>query len=290
MANTYNFGDNITTKKIKGVECTVIKTPEFEASKKAMVSLFESELGQKAKITTADTWIQENLSKDKKYVIFSRLILTHTGYEKLNEALPKEKQFDPSCVAGPIDYVTFDGAAGVYYEYKGKVYALGECNAKNCFISYPLSVAYKRMFDNAVGALAGLFGIYSDSAVFDEGVEAERNEEVIENLAAKPVKKVSAKKEEAKEEAPVAIDMETGEVAEMALEEALLHTFEGLTKKDGKGYGLKALLQSANSTDEEKMARLQMFADKGSEKDQLVCKLVIDAIKNGEVKLTNSKK
>ena len=317
MAKNYNFGEK-KTEKINGVESTVIITPKYETSKQAVITLLESEVGKD--LSEKDFWIQKNQSKDKKYTIYSSLIITHDALLKINAALPEGRRFDQKFCSEPIPF-SYANKVGMYMTYRDTrdgMFEIGEITTDSCKNDYPFAMLLKRTFDRVVKRKANLFGIYSDAEEF-----CTNEEECDITKPEKPSRKpatTSIPKEE--DDTQVNVDPETGEILESEtkaestpkkkveekeaaqteeelkelsdvereeIERALNHELEGLTKKDGKGFSIKRLVTSDMLTDGQKLQRLKLFEEKGTERDKISCEIVMAAIDTGYVSFENSK-
>lgn len=314
MAKNYNFGEK-KTEKINGAEATVYVTPKYEASKQAVIKLLESEIGKD--LSEKDFWIQKNASKDKKTMVYSSLIITHDALLKINAAIPEAKRFDQKFCSDPIPF-SYAGKVGMYMTYRDArdgMFEIGEITTDSCKNDYPFAMLLKRTFDRVVKRKANLFGIYSDAEEFctseeecdikpakqqkkpattsipkeedDFNVEPETGEilESKEEAESTPKEKIEEKEAaQPKEEQKALSDVEREEI-----ERALNHELEGLTKKDGKGFTIKRLVTSDMLTDGQKLQRLKLFEEKGTEADKISCEIVMAAIDTGYASFKNSK-
>ena len=138
------------------------QSPKYiEATKKAIETL-ESEQ-YKNVLTEADFW--QLIGKTKKgSLAYNGLIISHNGCLKINDALPEEKRFKPSCIS--VDINGYGGSLVYTYcnETQG-IYEVGEVSKANCTNSYPYAMALKRCMDRVIlkNSKLAYAGIYSDS-------------------------------------------------------------------------------------------------------------------------------
>lgn len=138
------------------------QSPKYiEATKKAIETL-ESEQ-YKNVLTEADFWQLTGKTKTGK-IAYNGLIISHNGCLKINDSLPEEKRFKPSCVScdingygGTLVYTYINDAQGIY--------EVGEVSKSNCTNSYPYAMALKRCMDRVIlkNCKLAYAGIYSDS-------------------------------------------------------------------------------------------------------------------------------
>ena len=305
MKRNYNFGEK-KTEKIDGVELTVFLSPKYESSKEAAIKLLESEAGNS--LTEADFWIQKNKSKSGKFIVYSALIITHDALMKVNANLSEGKRFDQNFCSDPIPF-DYAGRKGMYMTYRDTrdgMFEIGEITTNSCKNEYPFAMLLKRTFDRVVKRKANLFGIYSDAEDFSTGSDSD--EDV--NVPGKKPQKVATPSIPKEEDEELTVNPETGEIIESEapreapkedpdvsltesesadVESALSHELEGLTKRDGKGFMIRRLIESDMLTDEQKLQRLHLFAEKGTEKDKIACSIVAAALEMGCLKFKNSK-
>lgn len=133
----------------------------IEATKKAIETL-ESEQ-YKNVLTEADFWQLTGKTKQGK-IAYNGLIISHNGCLKINDSLPEEKRFKPSCISCEIN-----GYGGtLVYTYINDdqgIYEVGEVSKSNCTNSYPYAMALKRCMDRVIlkNSRLAYAGIYSDS-------------------------------------------------------------------------------------------------------------------------------
>ena len=150
----------------------VVWAPSYEEARAAAIELLEHfpMLDQKR-----DFWISSENSKSENKVEFKRIIVSLSGCQKINDALPRAYQFEPASVEiSPlsVDY----GVAFLYRDSNQGVFTTGEANPMNCDVSYMYATAEKRVFCRAVLQLVfKMLGISGES-VYSE-VEADAFEE-----------------------------------------------------------------------------------------------------------------
>ena len=138
------------------------QSPKYiEATKKAIETL-ESEQ-YKNVLTEADFWQLTGKTKTGK-IAYNGLIISHNGCLKINDSLPEEKRFKPSCIS--VDINGYGGS--LVYSYCNEdqgIYEVGEVSKSNCTNSYPYAMALKRCMDRVIlkNSKLAYAGIYSDS-------------------------------------------------------------------------------------------------------------------------------
>lgn len=163
MAKTYNFGEKKTEYNAKlGKECEVWQSPKYLEAKKKAIEALESET-YKGVLSEGDFWILMNGTKSGK-MAYTGLIISHNGCLKINDALPADKRFKPSCMS--LDKDGYNGS--LIYSYSNDdqgVYEVGEVSSKNCTNAYPYAMALKRCMDRVIlkNSRLAYAGIYSDS-------------------------------------------------------------------------------------------------------------------------------
>ena len=188
MSKSYNFGEKKTEYNIKlGKEVDVIQSPKYVEAKKKAIETLESDT-YKNVLAESDFWILMNTTKSGK-VMYTGLIISHNGCLKINDALPLDKRFKPSCIS-----ITETGYKGsLVYSYINDdqgIYEVGEVNADNCKNAYPYAMALKRCIDRVIlkSSRLAYSGIYSDS-------EAEEFKKPEETETAQKPKKVNVRQE-----------------------------------------------------------------------------------------------
>ena len=183
MAKAYNFGEKKTEYNAKlGKECDVWQSPKYLEAKKKAIEALESDT-YKDVLSEADFWILMNATKSGK-MAYTGLIISHNGCLKINDALPEDKRFKPSCMT--LDKDGYNGS--LVYSYSNDeqgIYEVGEVSAKNCTNAYPYAMALKRCMDRVIlkSSKLAYSGIYSDSEA-----EEFKNEPKEESAPVKPSK------------------------------------------------------------------------------------------------------
>lgn len=183
MAKSYNFGEKKTEYNAKlGKECDVWQTPKYLEAKKKAIEALESDM-YKGILSEADFWILMNATKSGK-MAYTGLIISHNGCLKINDVLPEDKRFKPSCMT--LDKDGYNGS--LVYSYSNDpqgIYEVGEVSAKNCTNAYPYAMALKRCMDRVIlkSCKLAYAGIYSDSEA-----EEFKNEPKEESAPVKPNK------------------------------------------------------------------------------------------------------
>jgi hypothetical protein len=190
MAKTYNFGEKKTEYNAKlGKEVEVWQSPKYLEAKKKAIEALESDM-YKGVLTEGDFWILMNGTKSGK-MAYTGLIISHNGCLKINDALPADKRFKPSCMS--LDKDGYNGS--LIYSYSNDdqgVYEVGEVSSKNCTNAYPYAMALKRCMDRVIlkNSRLAYAGIYSDSEA-----EEFKNEPKEESKAPANVSKTTTKTE-----------------------------------------------------------------------------------------------
>lgn len=183
MAKAYNFGEKKTEYNAKlGKECDVWQTPKYLEAKKKAIEALESDM-YKDVLSEADFWILMNATKSGK-MAYTGLIISHNGCLKINDVLPEDKRFKPSCMT--LDKDGYNGS--LVYSYSNDdqgIYEVGEVSAKNCTNAYPYAMALKRCMDRVIlkSCKLAYAGIYSDSEA--EEFKNEPKEEITPNKPSK---------------------------------------------------------------------------------------------------------
>lgn len=151
----HSFGEK-KTENIKGVECQVWQTPQYELSRNKAIELIES---GKYGLADGDFWILMNTYANGKKVRYAGLILSHNGCLKINDKLDSKDKFHAEHLS------CREMMGSLIYEYNdGELYEVGEVSKDNCSNSYPFAMAYKRCFDRVVLKKSKLafYGVYSE--------------------------------------------------------------------------------------------------------------------------------
>lgn len=163
MAKSYNFGEKKTEYNAKlGKEVDVWQSPKYLEAKKKAIEALESDM-YKDVLSEADFWILMNATKSGK-MAYTGLIISHNGCLKINDALPEDKRFKPSCMT--LDKDGYNRS--LVYSYSNDdqgIYEVGEVSDKNCTNAYPYAMALKRCMDRVIlkSSRLAYSGIYSDS-------------------------------------------------------------------------------------------------------------------------------
>lgn len=185
MAKTYNFGEKKTEYNTKlGKEVEVWQSPKYIEAKKKAIEAIESEQ-YKGVLLESDFWILMNATKSGK-MAYTGLIISHNGCLKINDALPEEKRYKPSCMS--LDKDGYGGSLVYSYANDSQgVYEVGEVSKANCSNSYPYAMALKRCMDRVIlkNSRLAYAGIYSDS-------EAEEFKNEPKEIAPAPAKENKA--------------------------------------------------------------------------------------------------
>lgn len=187
MAKSYDFGEKKTEYNAKlGKEVEVWQSPKYLEAKKKAIETLESDM-YKGILSEGDFWILMNATKSGK-MAYTGLIISHNGCLKINDVLPAEKRFKPTCVS-----LTENGYKGsLVYTYINDdqgIYEVGEVSDKNCTNAYPYAMALKRCMDRVIlkSSKLAYSGIYSDS-------EAEEFKNEPDETQTKPTKPKASSK------------------------------------------------------------------------------------------------
>lgn len=189
----YTFGEKSEEYNAKtGKTAEVWQTPKYKEAKKKAIEALESDL-YKDVLTESDFWILQNYTKSGK-VAYTGLIISHNGCLKINDALPPEKKFKPSCMS--LDKEGYKGS--LIYSYCNDdqgIYEVGEVSPTNCKNEYPYAMALKRCIDRVIlkNSRLAYSGIYSDS----EAEEFKKDPEEAKEETKKETKKRTKKTETA---------------------------------------------------------------------------------------------
>lgn len=202
---TYTFGEKEKEFNPKtGAEVSVWKSPKYIEAKEKAIETLESDM-YKGILEEGDFWILTTLTKSGK-VAYTGLIISHNGCLKINDVLPKEKKFAPSCVS--LDKDGYNGS--LVYSYCNDsqgIYEVGEVSSRNCKNDYPYAMALKRCMDRVIlkNSKLAYSGIYSDSEADEFKNEPDEKKVDKKETAPAPVaeKKEEPKEEPKKETAPV---------------------------------------------------------------------------------------
>lgn len=169
-----------------------IVTAKYQTSRAKAVEMIES---GKFGLEDTDFWILQNRSKSGA-VVFSGLIISHSGCLKINDHLPKESRVKCSGFQRSIVESKTFGEMIVYDYMDDEICEVGEVSAANCRNAYPLSMAYKRCFDRVVlkKSRLGYSGVYSEAEAddFREPIQAAPRQTARLSQAASPRAKAPA--------------------------------------------------------------------------------------------------
>lgn len=162
MSKYYDFGEK-NTEKVGGKELPVFQSAKYKSAKEKAIEIIEK---GKYGLTEGDFWILMNTYNNGEKMMYSGLILSHTGCLKINDKL--ETKFDPASVRenqnGYNNSLVF-----TYSNKEQGIYEVGEVAPGNYKMNgrndYPYAMAFKRCFDRVVLKLSKLAysGIYSES-------------------------------------------------------------------------------------------------------------------------------
>lgn len=143
----HNFNEKAKEySKKSGTEVAVWQSDKYKESRAKAVEMIES---GKYGLNDGDFWILMNETKGGEKIAYTGLIISHNGCMKINDNLPPDKRFRPSCVVKDKD-----GYCGsLTYEYicdEQGIYEVGEVSPKNCKNDYLNCMALKRMIDRVV--------------------------------------------------------------------------------------------------------------------------------------------
>lgn len=154
----WNFGEELQEQ-----DKQVIQTDKYKSSKEKAIEIINANYG----LTTADFWILKTLSRNKQYVLYNGLIISHNGCLKINDKLGRNG-FNPAYLSEPIEY-EYNGIKGLRQTYKEinedtKLYEVGEISIENLKNTYPFAMLFKRVFDRVVLKKSKLayYGVYSE--------------------------------------------------------------------------------------------------------------------------------
>ena len=150
----YNFGE----KKIENGLESIFDEKYLEARKK-VVELIESEMYG---LTAGDFYAYKMYTKNGQ-AIYTSIIIKHDGCLKINECLDESNKFQVAYMSRP----QINDKGDVLYEYidlDDSFYATGEVVRKEYTGSFPVTIAFNRLFDRVILKKAKLsyHGIYSE--------------------------------------------------------------------------------------------------------------------------------
>lgn len=121
----------------------VWQNPKFVEGVKTAQKLIE---GNKYGLTEADFWILKTFNQTGCQ--YAGLIISHNGCLKINDSLPKEQKFVPSCVTW-VKNMQGDLVLQYLNDYQG-ILEFGEASIKNCQNAYPFAMVLKRLQDRVI--------------------------------------------------------------------------------------------------------------------------------------------
>lgn len=142
----HDFGEKREERSAKsGKDIPVWASPKYKMARNKACEMIDS---GKYGLEDADFWILMNETRNGN-MAYSGLIISHNGCLKINDTLPPEKRFRPSCVT--VDKEGWNKTLVYTYccEEQG-IFEVGEFSDKNGKNSYPYAMAVKRMFDRVV--------------------------------------------------------------------------------------------------------------------------------------------
>ena len=275
---TYSFGEK-TAVKIKGKTYSVTQTAKYLKSKQKACELIES---GKYNLETSDFWILQNTYNDT--MLYSGLIITHTGCLKINDALPPAQKFNPRCAGEPF---YSDYSKGLVINYvDDEIRVSAEVSGTNCKNGYPYAMLDKRLFDRVVllKSKISYAGIYSeaesedfsqkDDEMFDQHFDPETGELLVSDESV-PIRKVTEKgKEKPKQPAKSAKTL-------MPVDTALDYE---VPSKSGKMISLRKTLESCKTKEsQDKMLEFLKSEVKKKSEASEPCLVVYQALRRSEL-------
>lgn len=146
MRYVYSFGGKNKERHPQSKQYVEVwKSPKYEESYKKAVELIDS---NKYNLTEEDFWILKTFSKDGSGCQYAGLIISHNGCLKINDMLPSEMKFVPSCVSW-VKNMSGDLVLQ-YMNDKQGLLEFGEASIKNCQNAYPFAMVLKRLQDRVI--------------------------------------------------------------------------------------------------------------------------------------------
>lgn len=144
-----------------GKEVPVNQSPKYKQARANAIDILQKH----PYLKESDFWILMHETKSGK-MNYDGLIISHLGCLKINENLPKEKKFIPSCVS--VTQLGYNNTLVFTYcsDAQG-IYEVGEVSPQNCKNAYVYAMALKRCFDRVVLKLSKIAfqGVLSDSEI-----------------------------------------------------------------------------------------------------------------------------
>jgi len=140
----YNFGAKKRERHPQSNQYVdVWENPKFVEGVHKATELIDS---LKYNLTEGDFWILKTFSQTGCQ--YAGLIISHNGCLKINDSLPKELKFVPSCVSW-VKNMTGDLVLQYQNDEQG-ILEFGEASIKNCKNSYPFAMVLKRLQDRVI--------------------------------------------------------------------------------------------------------------------------------------------
>ena len=278
----YSFGEK-TTVKIKGKSYSVTQTAKYLKSKAKAIELIET---GKYNLDESDFWILQNTYNDS--MLYSGLIITHTGCLKINDALPAISKFNPRCAGEPFYSEYSKGLVINYVDDEIRVSA--EVSESNCKNGYPYAMLDKRLFDRVVLLKSKIVydGIYSEAEsdgfgrkeedLLDDRFDPETGELLVTDESL-PLKKVTEKggkepKQPAKPEKVL-----------MGIDKALDYQ---VPSKSGRMISLRKTLESCKTKEaQDKMMEFLKTEVKKKTEASEPCLVIYQALRKSELSFTS---
>lgn len=278
----YSFGEK-TTVKIKGKSYSVTQTAKYLKSKAKAIELIET---GKYNLDESDFWILQNAYNDS--MLYSGLIITHTGCLKINDALPAISKFNPRCAGEPFYSEYSKGLVINYVDDEIRISA--EVSESNCKNSYPYAMLDKRLFDRVVLLKSKIAydGIYSEAEsdgfdrkeedLFDDRFDSETGELLVTDESL-PLQKVTEKgRKEPKQPAKP-------EKVLMGVDKALDYQ---VPSKSGRMISLRKTLESCKTKEaQDKMMEFLKTEVKKKTEASEPCLVIYQALRKSELSFTS---
>lgn len=140
----YSFGGKAKERHPESKQYVEVwQNPKYEEGYAKAVDLIDNGMYN---LTEGDFWILKTFGKD--YCQYAGLIISHNGCLKINDALPKDLKFVPSCVSW-VKNMTGDLVLQYQNDDQG-ILEFGEASIKNCKNSYPFAMVLKRLQDRVI--------------------------------------------------------------------------------------------------------------------------------------------
>lgn len=280
---------NTETERFGPNELKVFKNAKFVESRKKAVELIESGLYG---LDDGDFWVLKRPNKDKTYMVYSGLIISHSGCQKINQELPKEERFDQKYCSSPIEF-SYNDKVGMIMEYRDErdgLYEIGEISTGNLKGEYPYAMLLKRTFDRVVLVKSKIrfSGILSESEI---DKESDAEDVFDETKKAKPITRSQEKQNVQAELVKGTVTVESNETIEQTsqpltktLEESKYHIFNKATKVTENKFmsWLISAPEKFGYSAERALKLLTQYANSSPDEEDKVCATVLlDAYNNG---------